>query len=98
MCFSMPDQFLILIQTLGKENLQFNDHCCITTVVLGKRLGVIKVYRLPLPEHAGEVTIPEELVLLMEGFQNSPVNADQIQTWSSHDPTLSKVKKLVLRG
>ena len=54
--------------------------------------------RLPLPEYAGEVPVPEELVLLMEGLQNSPVKADQIKIWTSHDPTLSIVKKFVLQG
>ena len=53
--------------------------------------------RLPLPEQAGEVPVPE-LVLLKEGLQNSPVKADQIKTWTSHDPTLSTVKKFVLQG
>ena len=54
--------------------------------------------RLPLPEQAGEVPVPEELVLLMEGLQNSPVKADQIKMWTSHDPTLLTVKKFVLQG
>ena len=54
--------------------------------------------RLPLSEQAGEVPVPEELVLLMEGLQNSPVKADQIKMWTSHDPTLSTVKKFVLQG
>ena len=48
--------------------------------------------RLPLPDHVGEVPIPEEIVLLLEGLQTSPVTADQIKTWTNHDPTLSRVK------
>ena len=54
--------------------------------------------RLPLPDHVGEVPIPEEIVLLLESLQTSPVTADQIKTWTNHDPTLSRVKKLVLQG
>ena len=45
----------------------------------------------------GEVSIPEEIVLLLEGLQTYPVTADQIKTWTNHDPTLSRVKKLVLQ-
>ena len=51
--------------------------------------------RLPLLKQAGKVPVPEEL---MEGLKNSPVKADQIKTWTSHDPTLSTVKKFVLQG
>jgi len=36
--------------------------------------------RLPLPDHAGDVPVPEEVVLLLEGLQASPVSADQIKT------------------
>ena len=54
--------------------------------------------RLPLPDHVGEVPVPEETVLLLEGLQTSPVNANQIKTWTNHDPILSRVKKLVLQG
>ena len=54
--------------------------------------------RLPLPEHVGEVPVPEELVLLTEDLQNSPVKTDQIKIWTSHDPTLWIVKKFVPQG
>ena len=54
--------------------------------------------RLPLPGHAGEVPVPEEIVLLLEGLQTSPVSANHIKTWTNNDPTLARVKKLVLQG
>ena len=45
-------------------------------------LMLIVLSRLPLPIHVGEVTVPEEITLLLEGLQTSPVNADQIKTWT----------------
>ena len=54
--------------------------------------------RLPPPIHVGEVPVPEEITLLLEGLQTSPVNADQIKAWTNHDPILPRVKKLVVQG
>jgi len=44
---------------------------------------------LPLPDHTGDVPVPKEIVLLLEGLQASPISADQIKTWTTYDPTLS---------
>ena len=49
-----------------------------------------------LPNPVRVVPVPEKIVLLLEGIQTSPINADQIEAWTSHDPILSQGKKLVL--
>ena len=54
--------------------------------------------RLPLPETPLEIPVPQETILLMESFQQSPVTASQIKTWTNRDPVLSSVRDLILRG
>ena len=55
--------------------------------------------RLPLPGSAPTSTPqPTETVLLLEQLQSCPVTADQIKTWTSRDPVLSRVQQFVLRG
>lgn len=45
--------------------------------------------RLPLPESEKNIPVPEEVVLLMEALNSSPID---IKTWSDHDPILSHVR------
>ena len=53
---------------------------------------------LPLPECPADVPTPGETVLLMETLQPSPVNMEEIRTWTKEDPVLSKVKGLLING
>ena len=54
--------------------------------------------RLPLPEQPKEIPMPEELVLLMETMEFSPVTVKQIKTWTERDPVLSTVRRFVKQG
>ena len=56
------------------------------------------ISRLPLPETPAQVPVPGETVMLIESLQTSPVNAQKIKTWTSQDPTLSRVRQLILQG
>jgi hypothetical protein len=54
--------------------------------------------RLPLPNTYQETPRPAEVVHLMEHLDSSPVTSAQIKTWTTRDPVLSKVHRLVQRG
>ena len=54
--------------------------------------------RLPLPEQLKEIPMPEELVLLLETMEFSPVTAKQIKNCTEHDTVLSTVRKIVKQG
>ena len=55
--------------------------------------------RLPLPETPETIPNPGDRILLTERLEHTlPVTKDQISTWTSKDPTLSRVKKLVQSG
>ena len=54
--------------------------------------------RLPLPECPAESPLPGETVLLMDILNSTPVSAAQIKAWTDKDPTLSKVRTLVIGG
>ena len=54
--------------------------------------------RLPLPETPESVPIPGEIVLLMQNLENSPVTFNHLRQWTTKDPTLSKVHRLLLQG
>ena len=56
------------------------------------------VSRLRLPEMPESVPIPGETVLLMQSLQMSPITFNQLQQWTTQDPTLSKVHRLLLQG
>ena len=45
--------------------------------------------RLPIPEEPAKITVEPELVLLAEHFDDSPVTATDIRTWTSWDPKSS---------
>ena len=54
--------------------------------------------RLPLADGPSQVPLPEETVLLLEALQFSPITAAQIKAWTDHDPILSQVRDLVMKG
>ena len=54
--------------------------------------------RLPLPDVPQHVPTPGETVLLMQCLEATPVNAKQIEKWTTRDPLLAKVRKYVTQG
>ena len=54
--------------------------------------------RLPLPSLPESVPIPGGTVLLMQSLQTSPITFNQLWQWTTQDPTLSKVHRLLLQG
>ena len=54
--------------------------------------------RLPLPELPKETLTPGDTILLMECLQDSPTTSANIKSWTSRDPLLSKVRKMLLQG
>lgn len=54
--------------------------------------------RLPLSVQPKEVPMPQELVYLLEGLENSPVSVEQIKAWTDRDPLLAKVRRFVQHG
>ena len=54
--------------------------------------------RLPLPNIPTTVPLPKEVVLLVEGLQDSPIATDQVQAWTRRDPLLSKVLSYTQKG
>ena len=55
--------------------------------------------RLPIQHNAEDVSEEApEVVLLMRGLQDSPVNFAQIKAWTSKDPVLAQVLAFVRTG
>ena len=54
--------------------------------------------RLPLSESHKEVPTPQEVVLLVEGLEDSPILTGQIQTWTRRNPVLAIVRQLTLES
>ena len=54
--------------------------------------------RLPLPVQPKEVPTPEELVLLIENLEISPITLTQIKNWTDHNPVLATIRKFVQQG
>ena len=54
--------------------------------------------RLPLPGPAKEPPIPAETVLLLDHLNTSPVTAAQIRSWTTQDPLLARVLRLIQEG
>ena len=54
--------------------------------------------RLPLPDSPRTVPLPGETTLTFNMLESLPVTADQIQKWTSRNPTLSKVRLLLSSG
>ena len=54
--------------------------------------------RLPLPGTIAVPPLPGETILLMEALNTSPVTAAKVKIWTDHDPTLSRVKQMILQG
>ena len=57
-----------------------------------------RLSRLPLSEAPEEVPQPPETVFLMDHLATVPVSAAQIRTHTERDPTMSKVRQLVMQG
>ena len=49
--------------------------------------------RFPLPEAPGYVSMPANVLLLMNQIDSTTIKASQIKSLTEQDPTLSKVKK-----
>ena len=54
--------------------------------------------RLPLPEMPKSVPTPGETVLLMQSLQTSPLTFSQLKQWTTQDPVLSRVHRMLLQG
>ncbi|CAM1298625.1 Uncharacterised protein at_DN2364 [Pycnogonum litorale] len=54
--------------------------------------------RLPLPQDDSDTTKPGEIINLLELLNSTPITAKQIKLWTSRDPILSKVMRLVSTG
>ena len=54
--------------------------------------------RLPPPESPSDITLPGEIVLLLQTLQSLPITAEQIRHWTDRDPILSRVRNFVSRG
>ena len=51
--------------------------------------------RLPLPDALSHVPVPQEVVLALSTLDETPINSDQIEKWTSADPVLSQVRRFV---
>ena len=54
--------------------------------------------RLPLPNYPSSVPMPQDVVLMFEHISEAIVSADDIKKWTDKDPTLSRLRQLVLSG
>ena len=54
--------------------------------------------RLPLPDAPSHVPVPPEVVLALSTLDETPINSDQIEKWTSADPVLSQVRRFVEQG
>ena len=54
--------------------------------------------RLPLPDSPTQIPTPGETILLFDILHSLPVTANHIRKWTSQDPTLSRVRTMILQG
>ena len=54
--------------------------------------------RLPLPDAPSHFPVPREVVLALSTLDETPINSDQIEKWTSADPVLSQVRRFVEQG
>ena len=54
--------------------------------------------RLPLPDAPSRIPVPQEVVLALSTLDETPINSDQIEKWTSADPVLSQVRCFVEQG
>ena len=54
--------------------------------------------RLPLPDAPSHVPVPQEVVIALSTLDETPINSDQIEKWTSTDPVLSQVRRFVEQG
>ena len=71
------------------------------TYRLGENLvNAYVLSRLPLPEAPDSihVTLPGDVICLLQMLQSSPITAGQIKCWTDPDPILSRVQTMVFKG
>ena len=55
--------------------------------------------RLPLPDAPSHFPVPREVVLALSSLDETPINSDQIEKWTSADPVLlTQVRRFVEQG
>ena len=54
--------------------------------------------RLPLPEEPDSVSLPEDVICLLQMLQFSPFTVGQIKCWTERDPILSRVRTMASKG
>ena len=54
--------------------------------------------RLPLPDAPSHVPVPQEVVLALSTLDETSINSDQIEKWTSADHVLSQVRRFVEQG
>ena len=54
--------------------------------------------RLLLPETPETISLPNEVVFLLQTLQSSPISAEQIKRWTDRDPVLARVRTFVTKG
>ena len=64
----------------------------------GQHANADAMSRLPLPYTPDETSVPEELVLMVEGLQDAPITAFQIARWTRRDPLMARVTRCILEG
>ena len=50
--------------------------------------------RLPLPERPEKVSLPNEVVFLLQTLQSSPISSKQIERWTDRDPVLARSENI----
>ena len=64
----------------------------------GKDQASADLSRLPLAGFPKETPTSADTILLMECLETSPTSYNNIKSWTSRDPLLSKVRKMILQG
>ena len=54
--------------------------------------------RLPLPETPETISLPNEVVFLLQILQSSPISVEQIKYWIDRNPVLARVRTFVTKG
>ena len=54
--------------------------------------------RLPLPTEIEKVPVPGNIMLVIDHLDNIHVQVKDIESWTSHDPTLSAVRHQAMSG
>ena len=54
--------------------------------------------RMHVPSHPSEVSVPGEVIQMLERLENTPLDAAQIKQWTGTDPVLSQVLLYTTKG